>query len=54
MRRMEVNHLHLMVPDVRAAAIHERMAGDGLEVWAPRRESFYVSAPGGFDVELGA
>jgi lactoylglutathione lyase len=38
-------------------AIRNRMIADGLEVAAPRREhaySFYVSAPGGFLVEVGA
>jgi len=42
---MKVNHLHLMVPDVPAA------------VGEPVREhaySFYVPAPGGFLVEVGA
>lgn len=41
----------------RVDAIHERMRSDGLEVAAPRREhaySFYVGAPGGFLVEVGA
>jgi lactoylglutathione lyase len=117
MRAMKVNHLHLMVPDVRTAAVffekyfelrnvggnagltvllddddfvltlmklggkstttypanfhvgffvsdearvnalHERMSVDGLDVSSPRREhaySFYVNAPGGFLVEVGA
>jgi lactoylglutathione lyase len=38
-------------------AIRDRMLADGLEVAAPTREhaySFYVSAPGGFLVEVGA
>ena len=38
-------------------AIHGRMAADGLSVAAPVREhsySFYVDAPGGFLVEVGA
>jgi len=38
-------------------AMNERMRGDGLEVAPPSREhaySFYVSAPGGFLVEVGA
>ena len=38
-------------------AIRGRMLADGLEVAAPKREhaySFYVSAPGGFLVEVGA
>jgi catechol 2,3-dioxygenase-like lactoylglutathione lyase family enzyme len=115
--RMKVNHLHLMVPDVRASAeffekyfdlrnasgnaglavlldddgfvltlmkagskttkgypenfhvgffvadearvdeIHGRMQGDGLDVAPPARNhaySFYVGAPGGFLVEVGA
>jgi lactoylglutathione lyase len=114
---MKVNHLHLMVPDVRAAsdffekyfelrkasgnagltvlldehgfvltlmkqssktigtypanfhvgffvaneatvdAIHKRMKDDGIAVAAPTHEhaySFYVGAPGGFLVEVGA
>jgi len=37
--------------------IHRRMREDGLEVPAPRREhaySFYVNAPGGVTVEVGA
>jgi catechol-2,3-dioxygenase len=38
-------------------AIRGRMLADGIEVAAPMREhsySFYVSAPGGFLVEVGA
>ena len=38
-------------------AMNQRMRGDGLEVASPVREhaySFYVSAPGGFLVEVGA
>jgi lactoylglutathione lyase len=38
-------------------AIHGRMRADGLDVPAPTREhaySFYVNAPGGFLVEVGA
>jgi lactoylglutathione lyase len=38
-------------------AIHGRMAADGLEVATPSRThaySFYVKAPGGFLVEVGA
>lgn len=38
-------------------AVHGRMIADGLEVAAPKREhaySFYVGAPGGFLVEVGA
>jgi len=41
----------------RVDAIHGRMAGDGIEVAAPQRAhaySFYVQAPGGFLVEVGA
>jgi hypothetical protein len=54
---MKVNHLHLMVPQARVDALHRLMADDGLGVSAPRREhaySFYVNAPGGFLVEVGA
>ncbi len=43
--------------DSRVDQIHARMREDGLEVTAPVREhaySFYVSAPGGFLVEVGA
>jgi lactoylglutathione lyase len=117
MRAMKVNHLHLMVPDVRAAsaffekyfelrnaggnagltvllddagfvltlmkagskssktypenfhvgffvedearvdAIHRRLLDDGFDIGAPQRAhaySFYVGAPGGFLVEVGA
>jgi lactoylglutathione lyase len=38
-------------------AIHRRMRADGLAVGEPVREhaySFYVPAPGGFLVEVGA
>ena len=43
--------------EARVDAIHSRMAADGFDVAAPKREhaySFYVSAPGGFLVEVGA
>lgn len=43
--------------EARVDAIHQRMNEDGLDVPAPRREhsySFYVSAPGGVTVEVGA
>jgi lactoylglutathione lyase len=38
-------------------AIHARLLADGFEIPPPKREhaySFYVSAPGGFLVEVGA
>jgi len=38
-------------------AIHARMIADGMDVAAPQRAhsySFYVRAPGGFLVEVGA
>lgn len=38
-------------------AVYDRMVADGLDVVAPKREhaySFYISAPGGFLVEVGA
>jgi catechol 2,3-dioxygenase-like lactoylglutathione lyase family enzyme len=41
----------------RVNAVHGRMVADGLDVPAPKREhsySFYVNAPGGFLVEVGA
>jgi hypothetical protein len=53
---MRVNHLHLMVPDVPAATAF-LLLSDGPEVPLPKREhaySFYVNAPGGFLVEVGA
>jgi catechol 2,3-dioxygenase-like lactoylglutathione lyase family enzyme len=37
--------------------IHQRLKEDGFEVTAPERHhgyTFYVKAPGGFTVELGA
>jgi catechol 2,3-dioxygenase-like lactoylglutathione lyase family enzyme len=43
--------------DERVNAIHQRMRADGLTVGEPVREhsySFYVTAPGGFLVEVGA
>jgi catechol 2,3-dioxygenase-like lactoylglutathione lyase family enzyme len=43
--------------EAKVDAIHGRMIADGLEVAAPKREhaySFYVGAPGGFLVEVGA
>ena len=43
--------------EAKVDAIHGRMVADGLDVAAPKREhsySFYVSAPGGFLVEVGA
>jgi len=43
--------------EAKVDAINERMRDDGLEVAPPRREhaySFYVGAPGGFLVEVGA
>jgi len=43
--------------EVDVDAVHDRMVADGLEVTAPKREhaySFYVGAPGGFLVEVGA
>lgn len=51
-------HVGFFVPDeARVDALHRLMADDGLGVSAPRREhaySFYVNAPGGFLVEVGA
>ena len=41
----------------RVDAIHARMIADGMDVAAPQRAhsySFYVRAPGGFLVEVGA
>jgi len=43
--------------EAKVDAIHARMAADGLQVAAPVRDhaySFYVGAPGGFQVEVGA
>jgi lactoylglutathione lyase len=43
--------------EARVDAVHARMKADGLEVALPQREhsySFYVDAPGGFRVEVGA
>jgi len=43
--------------EAKVDAMHGRMLADGLEVAAPKREhsySFYVSAPGGISVEVGA
>lgn len=43
--------------EAKVDAIHERMNADGLGVAAPQRAhaySFYVQAPGGFLVEVGA
>jgi catechol 2,3-dioxygenase-like lactoylglutathione lyase family enzyme len=43
--------------EAKVDAMNERMRDDGLEVAPPRREhaySFYVGAPGGFLVEVGA
>lgn len=43
--------------EARVDALHARMQADGLDVAAPRREhaySFYVRAPGGVLVEIGA
>ena len=43
--------------EARVDEVHGRMAADGLAVAAPKREhaySFYVGAPGGFLVEVGA
>ncbi len=51
-------HVGFFVRDEeRVNAIHRRMRDDGLDVGEPRREhadSFYVPAPGGFLVEVGA
>lgn len=51
-------HVGFFVADEeRVNAIHRRMRDDGLEVAEPSRAhsySFYVSAPGGFLVEIGA
>jgi catechol 2,3-dioxygenase-like lactoylglutathione lyase family enzyme len=43
--------------EAKVDAIHGRMVADGLDVAVPKRAhaySFYVSAPGGFLVEVGA
>jgi lactoylglutathione lyase len=43
--------------EAKVDAVHARMAADGIEVAVPKREhaySFYVGAPGGFLVEVGA
>ena len=43
--------------EARVDAIHARMTADGMDVAAPQRThaySFYVRAPGGFLVEVGA
>ena len=54
---MKVDHLHLMVPDVRASAeffeeyFELRNAGGNARGHA---YSFHVGAPGGFLVEVGA
>ena len=43
--------------EAKVDAMHGRMVADGLEVAAPTREhsySFYVNAPGGIAVEVGA
>jgi catechol 2,3-dioxygenase-like lactoylglutathione lyase family enzyme len=43
--------------ETRVDAIHARMAADGIDVASPQRAhaySFYVKAPGGFLVEVGA
>ena len=53
-------HFHVgffLDSDAKVDAVRERMVADGLEVPAPKREhaySFYVNAPGGFLVEVGA
>jgi lactoylglutathione lyase len=46
-----------MESEARVDAMNQRMRDDGLEVPLPKREhsySFYVSAPGGVTVEVGA
>jgi lactoylglutathione lyase len=43
--------------EARVDALNERMRADGIEVARPKREhsySFYVAAPGGVMVEVGA
>jgi lactoylglutathione lyase len=53
-------HFHIgffLESEAQVDALHGRMVADGLDVAAPRREhsySFYVSAPGGVLVEVGA
>ena len=53
-------HFHVgffLDSEAKVDTIHGRMIADGLNVAAPRREhsySFYVGAPGGFLVEVGA
>jgi lactoylglutathione lyase len=54
------DHFHVgffVADEARVDALHARMRGDGLDVAAPERShaySFYVKAPGGFLVEVGA
>jgi len=46
-----------LADEARVDAIHARMAADGIDVASPQRAhaySFYVKAPGGFLVEVGA
>jgi catechol-2,3-dioxygenase len=43
--------------ETKVDAVHGRMAADGIDVGSPQRAhaySFYVKAPGGFLVEVGA
>jgi lactoylglutathione lyase len=51
-------HVGFFISDeARVDALHRRMSDDGLGVSAPQRShaySFYVTAPGGFLVEVGA
>ena len=53
-------HFHVgffLDSEAKVDALHSRMVADGLDVAAPRREhaySFYVTAPGGVVVEVGA
>jgi len=53
-------HFHVgffLDSEAKVDAVYGRMIADGLKVDAPKREhsySFYVGAPGGFLVEVGA
>jgi lactoylglutathione lyase len=43
--------------ETKVDAVHGRMVADGIDVEAPQRThaySFYIKAPGGFLVEVGA
>jgi lactoylglutathione lyase len=54
------DHFHVgffLDSEAKVDAVHGRMSADGMQVAQPKREhaySFYVNAPGGFLVEVGA